>query len=95
MLLLGPEAYERRRIKEAHDGSVPRSAVAQHDLAEMTLAEVLDDARALSLFASERLIWVVNAEARAAQRLQGAAEDDERKAKAAAGVGDGARWRRT
>ena len=30
---------------------------------ELALAEILDDARSLSLFASERLIWVVNAEA--------------------------------
>jgi DNA polymerase-3 subunit delta len=63
VLLLGPEAYERRRLKEALTAAVPENAVAQHDLAEVSLAEVLDDARALSLFASERLIWVINAEA--------------------------------
>ena len=34
-----------------------KDAVHQHDLTEMSLAEVMDDARALSLFASERLIW--------------------------------------
>ncbi len=62
-LLLGPEAYERRRIKEALLAAFPETAVAQHDLSELSLAEVLDDARALSLFASERLIWVTNAEA--------------------------------
>jgi DNA polymerase-3 subunit delta len=43
-------------------GAFPEGAVAQHDLSEIGLAEVLDDARALSLFANERLIWVVNAE---------------------------------
>jgi DNA polymerase III subunit delta len=63
VLLLGPEAYERRRLKEAMLAAVPADAVARHDLAVRTLAEVVDDARALSLFASERLIWVVNAEA--------------------------------
>jgi DNA polymerase-3 subunit delta len=63
LLLLGPEAYERRRLKEAMLAAVPPDAVTQHDLAEQSLAEVVDDARALSLFASERLIWVVNAEA--------------------------------
>jgi DNA polymerase III subunit delta len=62
-LLLGPEAYERRRIKDAMVPLYPPDAVARHDLAEVSLAEVLDDARALSLFAAERLIWVVNAEA--------------------------------
>jgi DNA polymerase-3 subunit delta len=60
---LGPEAYERRRIKEALLATFPETAVAQHDLSELSLAEVLDDARALSLFAPERLIWVTNAEA--------------------------------
>ena len=62
-LLLGPEAYQRRRIKEALLGAFPQDAVTQHDLLERSLAEVLDDARSLSLFAAERLIWVVNAEA--------------------------------
>ena len=76
ILLLGPEAYERRRLKEALFATVPEDAVAQHDLTEVTLAEVLDDARALSLFASERLIWVVNAEA-ALPRGRAAADDDE------------------
>jgi DNA polymerase-3 subunit delta len=63
ILLLGPEAYERRRLKQAMLAAVPQDAVAQHDLSESSLAEVVDDARALSLFATERLIWVVNAEA--------------------------------
>lgn len=63
VLLLGPEAYERRRLKEALSAGVPEGAMAEHDLNEAALAEVLDDARSLSLFASERLIWVVNAEA--------------------------------
>jgi len=62
LLLIGPEAYERRRIKDALAVAFPPGALAQHDLAEVSLAEVLDDARALSLFASERLIWVLNAE---------------------------------
>ena len=62
-LLLGPEAYERRRIKRALLATVLETAVTQHDLSELRLAEVLDDARALSLFASERVIWVANAEA--------------------------------
>src|SRR4249920_3622817 len=75
-LLLGPEAYERRRIKDALLASVPADAVSQHDLGELTLAEILDDARALSLFTSERLIWIVNAEL-ALPRGRAAADDDE------------------
>lgn len=63
LLLLGTEAYERRRLKDALLAALPEGAATYHDLAELTLAEVLDDARALSLFASERVIWVANAEA--------------------------------
>jgi DNA polymerase-3 subunit delta len=63
VLLLGPEAYDRRRLKVAMTAAFPEGSVTQHDLSELTLAETLDDARSLSLFASERLIWIVNAEA--------------------------------
>ncbi len=63
LLLLGPEAYEKRRIKDALLATVAADAVTQHDLTERALAEVVDDARSLSLFASERLIWIINAEA--------------------------------
>jgi DNA polymerase-3 subunit delta len=76
-LLLGPEAYERRRLKDALLAQYPSDAIARHDLAEVTLAEALDDARSLSLFASERLIWIVNAEAVLPRGRAAAAEDDE------------------
>jgi DNA polymerase-3 subunit delta len=76
-LLLGPEAYERRRIKQALAAQYPADAIAQHDLVEATLAEALDDARSLSLFASERLIWVVNAEAALPRGRAAAAEDED------------------
>src|SRR5947209_14679193 len=76
ILLLGPEAYERRRIKEALSASYAPDAVAQHDLTELTLAEALDDARSLSLFASERLIWIGNAEAALPRGKAAAAEED-------------------
>lgn len=75
-LLIGPEAYERRRIKEAMLATVPPEAFTQHDLAEVSLAEVIDDARALSLFANERLIWVTNAEL-ALPKGKAAAEDED------------------
>ena len=87
-LLLGQEAYERRRIKEAMLAAVPAEAVAQHDLAELELAEVIDDARALSLFASERLIWVTNAEL-ALPKGKAAAEDDDEPAAGGAAPGSG------
>jgi DNA polymerase-3 subunit delta len=88
-LLLGPEAYERRRIKDALLTTVPEGSVTQHDLSEATLAEIVDDARALSLFASERLIWVVNAEL-ALPRGRAAAVDDDADGDAPAGAGDAA-----
>jgi DNA polymerase III subunit delta len=76
VLLLGPEAYDRRRLKEALTAAFPEGSVTQHDLSELTLAEVLDDARSLSLFATERLIWIVNAEA-ALPRGKVSSDDDE------------------
>lgn len=75
-LLIGPEAFERRRIKEALMAVFQGDAFTQHDLTEISLAEALDDARSLSLFASERLIWVVNAEA-ALPRGKLAVEDED------------------
>jgi DNA polymerase III subunit delta len=86
-LLLGPEAYERRRIKDALLASVPEGSVTQHDLSEATIAEILDDARALSLFASERVIWVVNAEL-ALPRGKAAAADDDADSDAPTSAGD-------
>jgi DNA polymerase-3 subunit delta len=79
-LLLGPEAYDRRRIKDALMAMFPEGAVTEHDLTETSLAEALDDARSLSLFAAERLVWVVNAEA-ALPRVR----SDDEESEAAAG----------
>ena len=62
-LFLGAEAHQRRRLKQALSAAFPEGAMAEHDLNETALAAVLDDARALSLFAADRLIWVLNAEA--------------------------------
>jgi DNA polymerase-3 subunit delta len=73
VLLLGPEAYERQRIRDALAAGFPEGAVTRHDLSEIQLAAIMDDARALSLFAAERLIWVANAEG----ALPRARSDDE------------------
>ena len=67
-LFLGPEAYLRRRARRALlEATLPpdgrEDAVTQYDLAGTPLAEVIDDARALSLFAPERVIFAGNAEA--------------------------------
>ncbi len=74
ILLLGPEAYQRLRIKHALLSAFPEDSVSRHDLTETSLAEVMDDARSLSLFSSDRLMWVANAEA-ALPRGRAAEED--------------------
>lgn len=90
VLLLGPEAYERRRIKETMTAAFPEGAVAQFDLADVTLAAILDDARALSLFAADRLIWVTNAEAALPKTGKASDDDDAAEAESGASGGDAA-----
>ena len=70
-LFLGPEAFERTRCRRALlDAVLPdkengerENGFTRHDLDKTPLAAALDDARALSLFASRRLIWLAAAEA--------------------------------
>ena len=59
-LFLGQESYNRRRCREALVQGVEPE---QYDASETSLAAIIDDARAMSLFASERLIFVIGAEA--------------------------------
>ncbi len=78
-LFLGSEAYERRRCREALieamlPGADREQGLAQHDLIETRLAEIVDDARALSLFAPRRVILVHNAEAALPKTAKG--DDD-------------------
>jgi DNA polymerase-3 subunit delta len=66
-LFVGPEVYQRRACREAlleaALGDADRdNAVTRYDLNETELAEVIDDARSLSLFASDRVILVRNAD---------------------------------
>ncbi|MGA3039729.1 MAG: DNA polymerase III subunit delta [Bryobacteraceae bacterium] len=89
-LFLGPEVYQRRRARQAllHAalGDAGReNSVTQYDLADTSLAEVIDDARALSLFASERVIFAGNAEA-ALPRTR--ADEDAEESDGAAGSAD-------
>jgi DNA polymerase-3 subunit delta len=69
-LFLGPEPYQRdhcrRALLDAVLGPAPEdreSGLTRVDLSETPLAAALDDARALSLFASRRVIWIGSAEA--------------------------------
>jgi len=80
LLFAGPEDCLRRRCREALLGKClgeeeREQGYVRHDLDEVTLAEVLDDARSFSLFAPRRLIWVSSAEA-AVPRGRGAEEDE-------------------
>lgn len=81
-LFLGQEGYQRRACKQALleralPGEARADGLTQVDLEELTLAEVIDDARSLSLFAQERVIWVASAELALPKRLTAAAGDDE------------------
>ena len=69
-LFLGPEPYQRGRCRRALLESVlgdspeaRENGFTRLDLSEVPLAAALDDARALSLFAPRRVIWLAGAEA--------------------------------
>jgi DNA polymerase-3 subunit delta len=68
VLFVGPDAYLRGLCKEALlaatlPGAEDReNGFSRWDLGEVSLAQVLDDAAAMSLFAAKRLIWVAGAE---------------------------------
>jgi DNA polymerase III subunit delta len=84
-LFLGPEPYHRAKCRQAlvkavfgDDAEAKESGFARFDLDETPLSAVLDDARAMSLFASRRLIWAGGAEAVLPRgRAAAAAQDDE------------------
>lgn len=80
-LFIGPEGYGRRRCRSALIEKVlppeeREEGFSRHDLDEVDLAAVLDDAQSLSLFARNRLIWVASAES-ALPRGRAAAAPDE------------------
>lgn len=81
-LFLGQEGYNRRQCKQALIARVLGDAqntegVTQVDLEETTLAAVLDDAKSLSLFATNRVIWVNSAEVALPRRLSGGSDEGE------------------
>jgi DNA polymerase-3 subunit delta len=66
-LFLGPEAYQKQICrKELLEHTLPEeereAGLIRHDLDEVSLHAVIDDALSLSLFAPRRLIWVSSAE---------------------------------
>jgi DNA polymerase III subunit delta len=67
-LFLGPEPYQRERCRRALiDAALPpedrESGFTRHDLDQVPLASALDDARSLSLFSNQRVVWLAAAEA--------------------------------
>lgn len=88
-LFLGPEAFERERCRKAifaaalPDEEAREDGFTRHGLDQIPLAAAIDDARSMSLFAQQRLLWLSSAEA-AVPRTRAAASEDED----AAGGGD-------
>lgn len=81
-LFLGQEGYQRRICKDALvarvlPGEARADGLTQLDLENSSLREVLDDARSLSLFSTERLMWVSSAEVALPRRLMNSAEEAE------------------
>jgi DNA polymerase-3 subunit delta len=79
-LFLGPEIYQRGRCRKALIERVLTSedrenGFTQFDMEQTTMAAVIDDARSLSLFAPNRVVWVSGAEA-VLPRGKSAAQDE-------------------
>jgi DNA polymerase-3 subunit delta len=71
-LFAGTEGYQRDLCRKALKKAVlgeDEDGWTPHDLDQITLAEALDDARAMSLFATNRVIWVTGAENALPRRL--------------------------
>jgi DNA polymerase-3 subunit delta len=84
-LFLGPETCNRDRCRRALIANVlgeenREDGFTRHDLDEISLTAALDDARALSLFASKRVIWLARAESalpRGKAGARGAGDEEE------------------
>jgi DNA polymerase-3 subunit delta len=79
-LFLGPELYQlgicRRALVEKFLAPEDcENGLSRHDMETSSLAAILDDARSLSLFAPQRVIWVAGAEA-ALPRGRTASQED-------------------
>src|SRR6185312_2809229 len=73
VLFLGQEAYNRRRCREALIAAADGIEAEYYDLSSSSLSAVIDDARSMSLFASERLIFVIGAESAVPRSPRGSA----------------------
>lgn len=80
-LFLGQETYGRKICKDALlqkvlPGELRQDGLSHFDLENIRLSEVLDDARSLSLFASDRVLWVSSAELALPRRLGVTGDED-------------------
>jgi DNA polymerase-3 subunit delta len=81
-LFLGQEGYQRRLCKNALldrvlPGDLRSDGLKQTDLESTSLREILDDARSLSLFAADRVIWISSAELALPRRIAEPVENAE------------------
>jgi DNA polymerase III subunit delta len=79
-LFLGQESYHRRVCKTALldrvlPGDLRTEGLTQIDLENTSLPEVLDDARSLSLFSKDRVIWARSAELALPRRLTSSGDE--------------------
>jgi DNA polymerase-3 subunit delta len=80
-LFIGPESFNRDRVRRALLETVlapeeRESGFSRHDLDDIPLAAALDDARSLSLFSANRVLWLDRAEV-VLPRAKSAAADEE------------------
>ena len=93
-LFVGPETYRRGPCRQALIEKVlpvdeREEGYVRHDLDSLTLNDVIDDARSMSLFAGSRLIWVSSAElALPRGRAAAAVEEEDDSAAAKPGGAD-------
>lgn len=90
-LFLGADIYDRDRCRRALIEAVlspeeRESGLTRHDLDQTPLAAVIDDARALSLFATRRVVWIGRAEAVLPRGRAAESEDEESSSAGDAGV---------
>jgi DNA polymerase-3 subunit delta len=88
-LFLGPESYNRKRCREALIAASPVPAET-FDVGQTALAAIVDDARAMSLFASERLMILGNAEAAMPRSSRAAAAEEDEGEESSGSAGDAA-----
>lgn len=91
-LFIGPETYRRGPCRQALIEKVlaaddREEGYVRHDLDSLSLNDVIDDARSMSLFTGSRLIWVSSAEL-ALPRGRAAAAEEEGDASGKAGGAD-------